>query len=112
MTLGGLAHDAATPVSGGQRSVISGEAHAALVPYGELQLSRLGDASGALVSFDRYLAAGGALAEEASFGRVRALRALGRKAEEREAIESYLRRFPNGAAATSLRARLDVLEGR
>lgn len=83
----------------------SPEAHAALVPYGELLLAR-SDARGALDAFDRYVARGGPLEEEASFGRIRALRALGRAADERAATEAFVRRFPDGPLAASLRARL------
>ncbi len=88
------------------------EAHSALVPFGELQMGRLSDARGALASFDRYLVDGGSLEEEASFGRIRALRALGRSGEERLAIEAFLRRFPDGPLATSLRERLRSLGDR
>jgi hypothetical protein len=89
-----------------ERYATSVEAHTALVPYGELQMTRLSDARGALASFDRYLARGGSLEEEASFGRIRALRALGRTSEERVAVEAFVRRFPDGPLASSLRERL------
>jgi PEGA domain len=94
-----------------ERHAASVEAHAALVPYGELQLERLSDAGGALASFDRYLARGGPLEEEAIFGRIRALRALGRTGDERTAIENFVRRFPSGPLASSLRERLRAMEG-
>jgi hypothetical protein len=81
------------------------EAVAGELAYGELQLGPLGDAAGALRTFERYLAHGGSLAEEASYGRIRALRALGRDDEERAAIEAFLRTYPDGAVAASLRLR-------
>ncbi len=87
----------------------SPEAYAALVPYGEIQLARLGDANAALVSFERYLAGRGPLAVEAAYGRVRALRALGRAAEERAAIEAFVTAYPDFAATPSLRERARVL---
>jgi ferric-dicitrate binding protein FerR (iron transport regulator) len=90
----------------------SAEAHAALVPFGELQLGGLANAQGALQSFDRYLARGGPLEEEASFGRIRALRALGRSAAERAALESFLERFPHGLLTSTVRERLRSLESR
>jgi ferric-dicitrate binding protein FerR (iron transport regulator) len=87
----------------------SPEAYAALVPYGEIQLARLGDASSALASFDRYLAGRGPLAVEAAYGRLRALRALGRTAEERAAIEAFVGAYPDFAATPSLRERAKSL---
>ena len=85
------------------------EAHAALVPFGEIQLARLADPGGALSSFDRYLARGGPLSEEASYGRLRALRALGRTVDERAGIEVFLRMYPDSNAASSLRERMRVI---
>lgn len=87
----------------------SPEAYAALVPYGEIQLARQGDANAALASFERYLAGRGPLAVEAAYGRVRALRALGRAAEERAAIEAFVTAYPDFAATPSLRERARVL---
>ena len=87
----------------------SAEAHGALVPFGEIQLGRLGDASGALGSFDRYLARGGPVAEEAAYGRLRALRALGRSAEERAGIEAFVHAYPDSSATQSLRERARLL---
>jgi hypothetical protein len=83
----------------------SAEAHAARVPYGELLLGARANPQAALDAFEHYLSSGGALAEEASFGRVRALRALHRTADERAAIESFLHAFPDGPLATALRGR-------
>jgi hypothetical protein len=87
----------------------SPEAYAALVPYGEIQLARQGDANAALVSFERYLAGRGPLAVEAAYGRVRALRALGRAADERAAIEAFVNAYPDFAATPSLRERARAL---
>jgi predicted TPR repeat methyltransferase len=83
----------------------SPEAYAALVPFGEIELGS-GHAQAALDAFDTYLASGGSLEEEARFGRIHALRMLGRTAEERAAIEAMIERFPGGALSTSLRDRL------
>ncbi len=88
----------------------SPEATAALVAFGELQLGELADPSGALATFDRYLARGGALDEEASFGRIRAYRALGRARAERDAIDTFLARFPGSALTTTLEARRGAIE--
>lgn len=84
----------------------SDEARASLVSLGELLLSELGDPAAALRAFDSYLKAGGGLAQEARYGRVRALARLGRRAEERAAIEQFLLDYPRSVQATSLRARL------
>lgn len=84
------------------------EAHAALVPYGEIQLTT-SDPHAALGSFERYLTRGGPLSEEASFGKVRALRALGRADEERTSIDAFLRTYPDSTLAPSLRSRAGEL---
>jgi hypothetical protein len=89
----------------------SPEAIASELSYGELQLGPLRDAAGGLRTFERYLAEGGPLAEEATYGRIRALRALGRSDDERSAIDAFLRAFPNGAAAPALRLRQRDIEG-
>lgn len=81
----------------------------ALLSLGELRLSSLGDAKGALAAFDTYLARGGALSQEALFGKIRALRALGRSAEERRSIERFLSQYPDTRQGQVLRARLDAL---
>jgi hypothetical protein len=84
----------------------SDQARPALVSLGELELSQLGNADSALASFDAYLRGGGALAQEARYGRIRALRKLGRLGDERSAIEAFLRDYPRSVQATALRARL------
>ena len=65
-----------------EASPASPEGRAALVSLGDLRLSELHDPRGALSAFDAYLAGGGVLAAEAEFGRIGALRALGRHDEE------------------------------
>ena len=81
---------------------------AALVSLGELLLS-LHDAQGALSTFDSYLAGGGPLAQEAAFGRARALRALNRPADERKAIDRFVAAYPNAPQSRILRARLAAM---
>jgi hypothetical protein len=80
----------------------SAEAKVAWVPYGELLLAR-GQARGALSAFEHYLALHGPLAEEASYGRIRALRALHDTRAEQRAVESFLRDYPDSVLAASLR---------
>ncbi|GEM_PF-4464235 len=86
----------------------SGEAHAASISLGELQLT---DApSEALLSFEHYLSGGGgALAQEAEYGRIRALLRLGRKEHARAAARTFLKTHPDGIYAASLRKRADLL---
>jgi hypothetical protein len=83
------------------------EGRAALVSLGELLLSDLGDPNGALAAFDEYLSRrGGDLTRRAAYGRVRALRALGRDAEERAAAHVFLARYRSGPDADAVRSAL------
>jgi hypothetical protein len=86
----------------------SSEATTVLVTLGTLELE-LGGAVRALAAFDAYVEHGGALVPEALSGRIRALRSLGRRAEERRAIEQYLSRYPTGLEAPALKQRLATL---
>jgi len=86
----------------------SASGRAALVSLGELLLT-LQDPQGALSAFDTYLKGGGALTQEASFGRVRALRALNRPSEERRAIEHFVAKYPDAPQSRVLRSRLATM---
>lgn len=82
----------------------SPEAHAANVSIGELELRR-GRAKSALRAFSRYLSAGGALAEEAHWGKIRALHRLKRTRDRDAAIDALRRAHPSSvylSRATSL----------
>jgi hypothetical protein len=82
----------------------SGEARAALVSLGRVQASR-GRHAAALAAFTRYLAGGaGPLGEEAHFGRVAALDALGRDAERDRAIAALESAHPNSVYLPKARA--------
>jgi hypothetical protein len=84
----------------------SPQAGPARVSLGDLSLS-LGDAAGALASYDAYLAGGQAtIAREARYGRIRALGALGRSADERREIEKFVRDYPSSSQAAALSAKL------
>ena len=86
------------------------EGRTALVALGGLLLSELNDPAGALAAFDGYLSENkGALAQEAEFGRIRALRALGRYESEKAAIQSFLGAHPEGPDAQVLRRRLESM---
>ncbi len=98
--LGGAAQAYERLVEAHPRSAL---ALAALLSLGEVQLER-GRARAALAAFDRYLKRSGPLAEEASFGRIRALRALDRDAAADAATAAFLRRWPRSAYAAKLRS--------
>jgi ferric-dicitrate binding protein FerR (iron transport regulator) len=86
------------------------EGRTALVALGGLLLSELNDPAGALASFDAYLSERkGALMQEAEFGRIRALRALGRYDSEKAAIQTFLVAHPEGPDAQVLRRRLETM---
>lgn len=88
----------------------SEESHIVLVRLGDLLLERLADPAGALVAFDRYLREGGGpLSAEARHGRITVFRRLGRAADERAAIDEFLRLHGKSTDAPSLEARLRVL---
>lgn len=76
----------------------------ALVALGQVELAR-GRARAALDAFDRYLERGGPLAEEAAYGRIEALRKLGRAKEEKAAIERFLAKYPGSSYAAKLQRR-------
>jgi len=83
------------------RSSLAGPAWVAL---GQVELSR-GRTRAALEAFDRYLQRGGPLAEEAAYGRIEALRTLGRTDDERAATERFLAKYPGSSYAGRLRRR-------
>jgi regulator of sirC expression with transglutaminase-like and TPR domain len=71
-----------------------------------LQLASLGDPSGALASYERYLAGGGGpLSEQAEYGRIRAMHQLGRSSEEREATRRFIARYPDAPETLLLKKR-------
>jgi len=87
----------------------SAEAHTVLVSLAELELDRLGRPEQALLDLERYLIAGGDLAEEARYLRIRSLRALGQRDGEAEAIEEFLAAHPSSFRVGALERRLAEL---
>lgn len=85
------------------------EARTAVVPLAKLQVDRLGQPAAALPSLEAYIQSGGSLAVEAGLARIRALRALGRTADEARAIDEFLAAHPNSLETENLRARLGTL---
>jgi len=79
------------------------EAHTAVVPLAKLQIDRLGQPAAALPSLEAYIAGGGSLVTEAQLARIRALAALGRKADEARAIDEFLAAHPSSLEADKLR---------
>ena len=70
---------------------------------GQLRLAK-GDAKGALRAFRRYLSGGaGALSEDAAYGEIRALRALGRTGEASKATKAFRSRYPESPYGAKLR---------
>ena len=86
----------------------SAEGRIALMTLADMAL-RGGRPEQALRWFDQYLAGGGGLSPEAQAGRIEAFRALGRAADERSAIMSFLAAFPSSVHAPRLTARLEDL---
>jgi TolA-binding protein len=87
----------------------SAQAQLSAVSLGRLLLER-GSPGAALQQFSRYL--GGpdrVLRAEALAGRARALRALGKSAEERAAWQSLLHEYPGSVYADGANKRLDEL---
>jgi TolA-binding protein len=88
------------------------EARTVLVPLGQLELDHLSHATAARELFEQYLSGGdGPLAQEARYALIRALRELGERRQEREAVATFLERFPESLEAGALRRRLQELEG-
>jgi tetratricopeptide (TPR) repeat protein len=85
------------------------EAHVAFVAVGRLLLDQ-GRGAEAITSFNRYLAKGGSLAEDALVGRAWALHQLGRSHEEAAAWHALLEQFPRSAHAPEARAQIATLE--
>jgi hypothetical protein len=94
-----------------KRFPASSAARAAQVALGLLQLDHLGNAAGALRLLEAYLRATrrGVLAQEAAYGRIRALRRLGRRNAERRALASFLRYYPGALQAPLVKQRLGAL---
>lgn len=84
----------------------SAEALTSRVALGRLLLAE-GQYAGALAEFDRQLASGGALAEEALLWRARTLQKMGNSSAEQQAFRLLLERYPNSAYEQEARSRLD-----
>ncbi|MDH5675212.1 MAG: hypothetical protein OEZ06_24035 [Myxococcales bacterium] len=92
-----------------QRAPGGPSAEVARIAAADLRLERLDNAGGALGLYRRALRRPGPLEVEALWGSARALRALGRPAEERKTLQRLLKRHPSAAPARSAQGRLDAL---
>ncbi len=88
----------------------SDEARTSRVSVGQIYLHHLNNPEAALTSFDAYLHRQGPLTQEALYGRARALRVLGDRLHETEALRSLLDAYPTGVYAEAIRNRLSDLQ--
>lgn len=84
----------------------------AWVALGDLELNRLDNAKAALKSYDRYIASGAdpVLIQEAGYGRIRALRRLGRGEKESTAISEFMSQHPRSPYQAALERRQRELD--
>ncbi|MBU1239173.1 FecR domain-containing protein [Myxococcota bacterium] len=89
----------------------SAQANISRVSLGMIQLDHLGSPLPALRLFTRYLknGGGGILAQEAAWGKIRALKALGYTIVERQALQNFLKRWPRAIQAQEAKHRLKIL---
>jgi len=82
------------------------------VSLGQLALDHFSDPTDALVQFGTYLRDNphGTLAEEASLGRIAALRRLGRRDAERAMLQGFLADFPESIQRQTVAKRLAELD--
>jgi tetratricopeptide (TPR) repeat protein len=89
----------------------SSAAYVARVASASVRLEHLHDPRGALARYRSALEQSprGPLLEEIRFGIAESYRALGQRAEERKALESFVHDLPSSGLAKRAQARLDVL---
>jgi tetratricopeptide (TPR) repeat protein len=85
----------------------SAEAHLSRISLAQLELAQ-GNPQQALAGFEAYERLGGPLLQEAEYGKIQALGALGRTDEERAEIRRFLARHPKSLQAAALKRRLGV----
>lgn len=89
------------------------EARSSWVSLGYLELDYLGRAAQSLMYFEEYLRRQkeGSLIQEAAYGRILALRALGHTPRETAALQEFVGRFPTAIQISAAKARLAELAG-
>jgi hypothetical protein len=85
----------------------SAEAYLSRISLAQLELTQ-GNPHQALPVFEAYERLGGPLLQEAEYGKIQALGALGRTDEERAEIRRFLARHPKSLQAAALKRRLGV----
>ncbi|MBN2525888.1 MAG: FecR domain-containing protein [Deltaproteobacteria bacterium] len=93
------------------RYPLSNEGQTALIALGDLQLNLLHQPENALRNYETYLAPGrSTLALEATYGKARSLRALGRTEEEKKVLRQLINQYSDSPQANTARARLAQLQ--
>jgi hypothetical protein len=81
----------------------SEESKVSMISLGELELGKRNRPVAALEAFGAYLRVGGSLDREARYGRIRALRTLGRDGEADAETDTFLRDYPTSSQSATLR---------
>jgi ferric-dicitrate binding protein FerR (iron transport regulator) len=81
----------------------SEESKVSMISLGELELGKRNHPVAALEAFSAYLRVGGTLEREARYGRIRALRAVGRDGEANAESATFLRDYPTSIQSATLR---------
>ena len=81
----------------------SEESKVSMISLGELELGKRNHPAAALEAFGAYLRLGGPLDREARYGRIRALRAVGRDGEADAESATFLRDYPTSIQSATLR---------
>jgi len=81
----------------------SEESKVSMISLGELELGKRNHPAAALEAFGAYLRVGGTLEREARYGRIRALRAVGRDGEADAESATFLRDYPTSIQSATLR---------
>ena len=81
----------------------SEESKVSMISLGELELGKRNHPMAALEAFGAYLRVGGTLEREARYGRIRALRAVGRDSEADAESATFLRDYPTSIQSATLR---------
>lgn len=85
------------------------DAQNARVQLGDMMREKLGRSGRALELYDAYLRRGGPLTPEARYGRIEALGRLGRKQDQRAAIEDFVAKHPRDWRTNGLEEQLGSL---
>ena len=84
----------------------SEESKVSMISLGELELGKRNRPEAALEAFSAYVRVGGTLEREARYGRIRALRAIGRDGEADAESATFLRDYPTTIQSATLRRQI------